>query len=321
MDQPSAALCPKTKELNNCNTINVNESLTIYHAIKFYSHTSKQKKELWRLLGKCLNMHDFEFTTSLNNEPVIASFTSLQVKGKEAEGLTVDCLRSFCSKMMITKCGRMSKIQLMEQMYALYIKTKGECRRGVHNIEGRPVDANLDKVDSDYDHESVDKENKDCEDMYYSDYDDDNIKDEYDSDEYNINTNSVEISGYTIEELIIPGDEYYRFNDRHDMEEGFHWDCVDDNDEIQSVTQSIYEHEKKLHLHSQSETQSTSQYLKCVTEKEETLSKLLKLYEHHKSCSGECQSRLSTLFELRQFHEKRAHDIQLQLSKLQKTTI
>jgi hypothetical protein len=33
----------------------------IYRKILFFRHTPKEKKELWRCLGKCLSLKDFEF--------------------------------------------------------------------------------------------------------------------------------------------------------------------------------------------------------------------------------------------------------------------
>jgi len=85
-----------------------------YHRLKNYHQSPKEKKELWRQLGKHLSLNDFQFERKANNKAAqIKSISSLSIQGEEAQGLSVDCLRSFCAKLGIGRSGRLKKDDLL----------------------------------------------------------------------------------------------------------------------------------------------------------------------------------------------------------------
>ena len=92
----------------------------IYHQLKFFHQPPKEKKELWRRLGKCLSLNDFQFEIMDDKTSVIRSVSSLNVSGSEAQGLSVDCLRSFCANLGIGKSGRLKKNDLIKKMHMVW---------------------------------------------------------------------------------------------------------------------------------------------------------------------------------------------------------
>jgi hypothetical protein len=92
------------------------EARKIYRELLFFQHDTRQKKELWRRLGKCLSLNDFEFEVINGRDPVIKEVSSIKLKDNDARALSVDCLRSFCAKLAIGKSGRMKKRELLKVM-------------------------------------------------------------------------------------------------------------------------------------------------------------------------------------------------------------
>jgi hypothetical protein len=87
----------------------------IYREILFFQQEPKQKKELWRRLGKCLSLNDFEFDYN-GKESHIKKVSTIKLEGTRAQSLSVDCLRSFCAKLAIRNSGRLNKKELMSIM-------------------------------------------------------------------------------------------------------------------------------------------------------------------------------------------------------------
>jgi hypothetical protein len=87
----------------------------IYREILFFQQEPKEKKELWRRLGKCLSLNDFEFDYN-GKESQIKKVSSIKLEGTGARSLSVDCLRSFCAKLAIRNSGRLNKKELMSIM-------------------------------------------------------------------------------------------------------------------------------------------------------------------------------------------------------------
>lgn len=118
------------KRLRNDEVAHVNNILTdpplrterirarsIYRELLFFQYTPKEKKELWRKLGKCLSLNDIEFEVSQSGEHYIKSVSSLKLEGTSAQSLSVDCLRSFCTCLAIGKSGRLKKADLIKTLH------------------------------------------------------------------------------------------------------------------------------------------------------------------------------------------------------------
>jgi hypothetical protein len=81
----------------------------IYRELLFFQHDTREKKELWRRLGKCLSLNDFEFEVINGRDPVIKGVSSIRLKDYYAQALIFDFIQSFFAKIAIGNCVRMKK--------------------------------------------------------------------------------------------------------------------------------------------------------------------------------------------------------------------
>jgi hypothetical protein len=81
----------------------------IYRSIKCDRNNPKDKKQLWRTLGKLLSINDIKFDLCDDNSVYVKSVSSIKIKGDEANGLSVDCLHSFCAKLGMRRTGHLKK--------------------------------------------------------------------------------------------------------------------------------------------------------------------------------------------------------------------
>jgi hypothetical protein len=95
------------------------EARNVYNRIKSGPHTPKDKKQLWRDLGKLLSINDIEFVCGDDNSVFIKNVSSIRVKEDEARGISVDCLRSFCTKLGMGRTGHLKKDELLKRMHEI----------------------------------------------------------------------------------------------------------------------------------------------------------------------------------------------------------
>lgn len=101
-----AILCDHTTKGNKLGRM---QARKYYAALHHDQCTPKRKKLLWRMIGKFLSINDMEFDICDDNRVVVKSVSSLNLKGNEAQGLSVDCLRSFCAELGMRRTGRLKK--------------------------------------------------------------------------------------------------------------------------------------------------------------------------------------------------------------------
>ena len=111
---------------DNCLKSDRIKARSIYREILFFQHDPKEKKELWRRLGKCLSLNDFEFEVGEGQEPLIKSVSSIKLEGNNAQTLSVDFLRSLCATLQVRNSGRLKKNELIKVMseVAVLVRSK-----------------------------------------------------------------------------------------------------------------------------------------------------------------------------------------------------
>lgn len=314
----------------------------IYRELLFFQHDTREKKELWRRLGKCLSLNDFEFEVINGRDPVIKGVSSIRLKDNDAQALSVDCLRSFCAKLAIGKSGRMKKRELLKVMsdVSALVQSKlssdgMEKHRKVQEliwlediprgwdvppkspktVERSTVETDAKNLDEDVNEDGYELNvgsERGTSSVYTSDNSYDN--EEYEDDDDKIGENQVIDLVCTVDGKRI----------------------VQSNDELSTTGHMIdlnAEIPRKIDGETKQKSDATSNRVSIDTlkrerdnpfgidistekEKEAVIRYMMDVWEHYKIKSGECQSHITTLVELREMYDRRGRAIRQKLNML-----